>query len=281
MWLAAGLILFIALVLLLAAVIFSARQTQRRVDSRLDKLADSAARAEPLSVDEAVLSLLPDPVARYFNHVFTDACAMNRLVRFTQTGQLKISPSSKSWSPFKARCVVSEEPPGFIWDATVRVMSIVPVRVEDSWQDGIGAGQVRFMSAFSIAREEDISELNAGAMYRYLAESVWHPTALLPQSGVQWEAVDENTAIAHLAKFGVSVSLEFRFNQQGEITGVYTEDRYGKFDGRYVRHPWEGRFSDYRDFNGVKIPVKGEVGWHLPQGWWLFWQGKIVAVENH
>jgi len=96
---------------------------------------------------------------------------------------------------------------------------------------------------------------------------------------VQWEAVDERRAIAHLTVSGISVSLEFSFNDNGEITGLYTEDRYGKFGDHYLKYPWEGRFRNYQIFSGMKIPTEGEVGWHLPGGWWLFWKGRIVAAE--
>jgi len=133
------------------------------------------------------------------------------------------------------------------------------------------------MSALSIGSDKDKPELNSGALYRYLAEAVWHPTALLPQSGVIWEPVSENKAIAYFIKFDISVSLEFTFNNVGEIIGIYTVDRYGKFRDKYVKYPWEGRFSDYKEFDGIKIPTKGEVGWHYPDGWWLFWRGGIDA----
>jgi len=28
----------------------------------------------------------------------------------------------------------------------------------------------------------------------------------------------------------------------------------------------------------MMIPSKGEVGWHLPEGFWLFWKGRIDEV---
>ncbi len=106
---------------------------------------------------------------------------------------------------------------------------------------------------------------------------IQHPC--FQQSGVNWEPIDENRAVAHLSKYNISISLEFRFNIIGEITGIFTKDRYGKFDNNYIKHPWEGKFSHYREFNGIKIPTKGEVGWHLPGGWWLFWKGQVVKVK--
>ena len=75
------------------------------------------------------------------------------------------------------------------------------------------------------------------------------------------------------------MSLEFRFNDAGEVIGIYTPDRYGLFDGQYVQHPWEGHFRKYEIRDGIKIPTEAEAGWHLPDGWWLFWKGRITEID--
>lgn len=92
--------------------------------------------------------------------------------------------------------------------------------------------------------------------------------------------VDNNTAIATLTDSGITVSLEFRFNHAGEVTGIYTPERYGRFDGEYELHPWEGHFRNYEEKNGIMVPMEGEVGWHLPDGWWSFWKGNIIQINS-
>ena len=80
-------------------------------------------------------------------------------------------------------------------------------------------GRVSLFSAFTLSSSANIPELNSGALHRYLAEAVWYPTALLPQAGVQWSPIDEHSALATLTDNGETVSLEFRFNDAGEVTG--------------------------------------------------------------
>ena len=160
--------------------------------------------------------------------------------------------------------------PGFVWDARISAAPLMHVRVRDAYVGAEASGDVTLMSLVAMGHETGAPELSSGALHRYLAEAVWYPTALLPEAGVTWEAVDETRADA-----GISVSLEFRFNDAGEVIGINTDKRYGLFDGSYTQYPWEGRFRDYQTRNGVKIPTYGEVGWLLPDGWWLFWQGNI------
>jgi len=109
-----------------------------------------------------------------------------------------------------------------------------------------------------------------------LAESVWLPTALLPGGGVTWEPIDDNAARATLADSGISVSLDFRFNEKGEIVSVYTPARYRDVDGKPT--PWEGHFRGYERMDGVMVPREGEVAWILPEGRLSYWRERIVRV---
>ncbi len=275
-WLVILTILFILSVLFIAI-----KRKREETDTEVlrDKLLQTAANRSTSPVFFDSLSALPVPVERYFRYVLPEGQHLITLATFKQAGKLKLSPEAKQWSRFKASLYVSEKAAAFLWDAKIQIFPFFYVTVRDSFLEGIGAGKATLMSVWTLEEEMDRDELNSGALYRYLAEAVWHPTALLPQSGIRWEAVDDIRAIAHLEKFGMAVSLEFRFNDIGEITGIYTQERFGRFGDTYVKYPWEGHFSDYREFNGIKIPTRGEVGWHLPDGWWLFWKGRIISAE--
>ena len=272
-------VLTLAVVSIAVFWVIGVKQNKNETRALVKKIVNASSLKKSPIVNFTSLAELPKPVEQYFRNVLVDGQKLINLARFQQVGELKVDPKSKNWSQFEASYFVSKSPVAFIWNAKINIAPALHVRVRDSLIGGVGAGNVSLMSAITVDSDEDNPELNSGALYRYLAEAVWHPTALLPQSGVKWEAVDENRAIAHLTKLGISISLEFRFNNLGEITGIYTEDRFGKFGDKYIKYPWEGHFRNYREFNGVKIPTEGEVGWHLPEGWWLFWKGKIINAE--
>lgn len=274
--------LFFALTLLVIALVAATWLGIRHQNAKTNSLTaelEQMSQAPAAIVNFAALSTLPVPVRRYFQNVLTDGRPMLRTVRLEQKGRLKISPEAAEWSAFYARQSVSAQTPGFVWDARIKVAPMAHVRVRDAYVGGKASGEVSLLSLIPLGSDSHKPELDAGALYRYLAEAVWYPTALLPASGVQWLAVDDNRAVATLRVQDAVASLEFRFNDAGEVTGVYTTERYGLFNGRYEQHPWEGRFSDYQRVGGMKIPMQGEVGWHLPGGWWLFWQGSVTRVD--
>ena len=122
--------------------------------------------------------------------------------------------------------------------------------------------------------------MNSGSLHRFLAEAVWYPTVLIPSKKMQWQGIDEGTALATLTDNDNSVSLEFRFNEMCEISSIYTSARWGNFNGEYQQLPWEGHFRDYRTIDGLQIPMVGEVGWYFEGEWQPVWSGRIQDVQH-
>lgn len=262
-----------------AAVLLGQARETARVERLLKTLADSAARPVAGRVDFTSFAGLPAPVARYFRHVLTDGQRLIRVVRMQQSGVLRTAADSDSWSPFTASQIVAPRATAFLWNARVEMPLAAHVRVLDSYISGKGAGRVSLLSCFTVAAHAGTPELDSGALHRYLAEAVWYPTALLPQSGVAWRPVSDRAALATLSDHGVSVSLEFRFGTADEVTGIYSAGRYGRFDGKYRKVPWQGHFRDYQLQDGMLVPRYGEVGWYDGAALQLVWQGQVNDVR--
>ena len=192
-----------------------------------------------------------------------------------QSGVLRTDPKGSRWWRFHARHLATPVSTGFVWTAKVEMPLGMHVRVVDSYVGGTGSGRVSLLSMVPLAAEPGGRELNAGALHRYLAESVWFPTALLPQSGVAWTGIDERTALATLSDGPTTVSLEFRFNDADEVSAIYSPGRWARAGKRYRLLPWEGHFDDYREHSGMRIPFYGEVGWYVEDKLELVWKGRL------
>lgn len=164
-------------------------------------------------------------------------------------------------------------------DASVRMLPLLHLNVRDRYADGVGSGEVRLVSAFTVAADSDTPELNAASLHRYLAEAVWYPTALLPATGVRWSPIGEHRALATLADRGNSVSLEFRFNEVGEVTAVYTPGRWQRLGKTFALTPWEGHFSEYRRHQGLLVPSRSEVGWYVDGRLEIVWRAEATRLE--
>jgi hypothetical protein len=232
------------------------------------------APADP--VQFSALDGLPDPVGRYLRHVLQDGQPYIRGARLRQAGELRTDPESPRWFTFHATQVSTPLAPGFVWDARVRLGPLISLRVRDRYAEGRGSGQVTVLGFIPAGADSGRSQLDSGALHRFLAEAVWYPTALLPSQSLSWQPVDSSRSLATLTDFATTVSLEFRFNQSDEVSGIYSPGRWGRFHGEYRQVPWEGHFGAYRQESGMLVPSTGEVGWYCSGSWRNVWKGRIV-----
>jgi hypothetical protein len=268
----AGAIVLLTVAVALGAAAVWNRDSERLVDELLSR--SGAIRGNP----PEELESLPDPVARYLRGVLVGEPARFGSGRLTQVGQIRLDSSEKSWRPFRATQHVAFDPPGFVWDARIRMAPLTSVRVRDAYVSGSGSMRVKLLSLVTLVNEHAKQELSRGALQRYLAEAVWFPAALLPSETLRWQAIDAHHARATLSDSGIEVSATFQFNDDAEIIGVLAE-RYREVDGNYVLTPWQGRFRDYTSEPDARIPREGEVAWILPEGELIYWRGRIVERE--
>jgi hypothetical protein len=182
------------------------------------------------------------------------------------------------WREFHATETFTARPPGFVWDARIRVFPGMPIVVRDAFHEGAGSMRATLLG-LRLADTAGTPEIAAAALQRYLAEAPLLPTALLPSEGVSWTAIDASSARACLAAGTTRVSLEFRFGRDGLVASVYAPARMRDVGGRGVATPWQGRWSDYEEQDGVLAPRSGEVEWLLQQGPQPYWRGKMTRIE--
>lgn len=221
---------------------------------------------------------LPTPVRRYFELVLTDGQPMIRAADIALEGTINMSLEAPQWKPFTSEQHVVTNRPGFIWNAKIMLFPDFPVRVHDAYVAGEGILRPSMLGLFSLGAVQSTGEPARGELMRWLAESVWYPTALLPEQGVEWQAVDATSAQATLSDGSVRVTMLFRFGEDGLVCGIHVEARGGLTDGKTVMMPWEGQFGDYRRQSGMMIPYYGEVAWITPQGERPYFRGSLMQV---
>ena len=96
---------------------------------------------------------------------------------------------------------------------------------------------------------------------------------------MRWEAVDGRSARATLEEGDISLTMLFTFDEEGLIDAVRAESRGRAVGGEVVPTPWRGRFWQYEERGGMKVPLNGEVAWLPPEGEKPYWRGHITEIS--
>ncbi len=191
---------------------------------------------------------LPEPTRRYLKYALKEKQRLISNARLTHTGQFK---PSKKWTHIKGEEYFTVQPPGFVWFGKVRFIS-----AKDMYIEGSGRMQIKLLSAFKLLDAKG-SEFNQGELVRWLSETPWFPTALLPSENLKWEHNDSQSAKVYLTDHNLNVEAIFLFNEQGQIT-KFTAKRHG--DGKI--QDWICQYHDYREVEGIHIPFYAEASWN-------------------
>jgi hypothetical protein len=182
------------------------------------------------------------------------------------------------WKPFASDQMVVARRPGFDWNGRVEMAPGVTVRVHDAYVAGEGILRASLLGLFPVVDMRGTGDVAEGELMRFFAEAAWYPTALLPSQGVRWEAVDDRSAYATLTEDDIYITMLFTFNEEGLIDAVCAEERGRTVGGEVVPTPWQGRFWNYEERGGMRVPLDGEVAWLLPEGAKPYWQSHTTEI---
>ncbi|WP_084539191.1 DUF6544 family protein [Hymenobacter daecheongensis] len=198
----------------------------------------------------AELAGLPAPVQRYFRHVLPEGQPYLRGLRLRHTGQFK-TDLKNDWIAIEGQQYITADPPGFIWQGITRWFT-----ARDEYVAGRGRLAVRLLGAVPIAGGTGPA-YNQGELLRWLIESTWLPTTLLPGKNITWTAIDDQSARLTLSHQGQVVSCLVRFNAQNEVTECEAMRQMDEA----TQGLWLCRFEQYRRWQGVLIPGVGEASY--------------------
>jgi hypothetical protein len=222
---------------------------------------------------------LPAPVQKYFRATLRDGQSIVSGVHVELSGTINMSATGEKWKKFTSTQRVIAQRPGFDWEGRIEMMPGVTARVHDAYVAGEGVLHATLFGLVSLANLRGTPEIAQGELMRFLAEAAWYPTALLPSQGVQWKAIDDFSANATLKDGETTLTLLFRFDENGLIESVRAEARGRTVAGTAIPTPWKVRWNNYELRDGMCIPTEGEVAWLLPEGPKPYFRGRITNLR--
>ena len=273
-------IIILIVALLWIITIYGSDRWRAETDKLRVKMTNGQQPIQPKTYDSKEIAGLPEPVQRFFKTVLKDGQAIVAKVAISQHGQFHMNETEDKWHRFTATQLVTTQRIGFDWDAKIQMIPFINIFVHDTYLLKEGHLQASILGLFTVAKIHNTTELNQGELLRFLAETVWYPTSLLPSQGVVWEAIDQHSSRATLTDGKTTASVVFQFDTDGLITSMRAESRcYRVVGDKLTFMPWVGNFREYEIHNGMRIPLEGEVGWEHPEGVRLYFKGKITKIS--
>jgi hypothetical protein len=139
-----------------------------------------------------------------------------------------------------------------------------------------------FMKSIPIVRVGGSNDHARAAFGRVVAEAVfWAPAALLPRDGVSWEAVSADVARATVAYNDMMQTVDVTVAEDGRPEMVviprWTDANPEK---SYRLQPFGGFLSEFREFDGYKLPTHVEGGNFIgTEAYFPFYKAQVGSIR--
>lgn len=249
---------------------------QKLIDEDTRKLTGTVKPYVVSTISSEELVHLPDLLSRYLKNVGVPGSAPISQVYVHQECRLRTQPDA-DWMKGRATHHAVTNAPGFVWHlkADDGKMSL---EGRDLYQGGDGKMLIRAFSLIPVVNVHS-DEIGHSASIRFLSEMIWYPTAML-NDYVTWTQVNDHQLQATLEDGKNKVQAIFHFNEEGLISKV-TAERYFETGKNPQLKPWEAQIDtdSYKVFNGILIPTRAKLIWHLDGGPFHWFDLKISDVE--
>lgn len=232
----------------------------RRIQTEVRALLSAPPPADLPVITAEMLAGLPAPIQRHLTYAGVVGQPVVHSVRLKQTGRFRTGVD-QAWMDYRAEQYYTVDQPGFIWDATFAQAGVPFLKVRDRYVQGKGSILGKLGGLLTIAEAQG-DDLDQGAMLRYLNEMMWFPQAYLGDN-ITFTPVDDGSAQVTLTDQGKSVTATLYIDAEGKMTDFVAE-RY--FEAGDAYYPWSTPIFAYGEFNGLRLPSRGQGVWKLPDG---------------
>jgi Family of unknown function (DUF6544) len=257
------------------------RTADRARDARAWRvLVDHAAEGAAV-FDATLVAGLPEPARRYFTFCIAPGARLRTVAKIDMRGELGLGTKERpDYAPMRATQILAP-PYGLVWKVRTGRGAI---RMDGS--DGIEghASWSRFWlyGLIPIVRAGGNSDHRRAAFGRVVAEAAfWVPAALLPRNGVAWEAVGADIARATVTHDGLIQTVDVTVAADGApVRVVIPRWTDANPDKVFRLQPFGGQLSDFREFDGFRLPTRVEGGNFIgSDDYFPFYRAEVGSVR--
>ena len=216
--------------------------------------------SQALRFDESMVAGLPDAARRYFCYSIRAGTRLCTVGEICMHGEFSLGDkNAPNYMPMSAEQILAA-PHGFIWK--MHAGKWLSIAGSDAAGNGTSWSRFWLAGILPVARAGGGPDHARAAFGRYVAEAVfWTPAALLPRDGVHWEPVDDSTARVTVRHGDLQQAVDVTTGPDGQPEKVVFQ-RWSNANAEksYRLQPFGGILSEYREFDGFRLPTRVEAG---------------------
>jgi hypothetical protein len=236
----------------------------------------STVRFEPSMIAE-----LPEPVRRYFLHTIKIGAPIYTVVEIRMNGELGLGTKDKpNYLPMVAEQLLAP-PHGFVWKLRAGE-GLMQLNGSDGFDGETSWVCFWLAKLLPVVRQGGSADHARAAFGRVVAEAAfWAPASLLPQFGVSWQALDDNSARATMTSNGMTQTVDITITDEGRpIKVVIPRWTDANAEKEFRLQPFGGYLSEFRDFEGYTLPTRVEGGnWIDTDDYFPFYKVEVEDLQ--
>ena len=276
--------IFITLVLVIAGVMaglqawrWSDNRYAARIWAGLEQLGQY-----PASIfNSSIVEDLPEPARRCFLYTIKAGTPIRTVTEISTSGEIGLGTQDKpNYMPMQAKQILAP-PHGLVWNLNTG-RGLMRVSGSDGFDGGTSWVRFWLMQTIPIVRTGGSTDHARAAFGRVVAEAVfWAPAALLPKDTVSWEAVDADVARVTVNYKGMVQTVDVTVADDGRPTMVVIP-RWSDANPEktYQIQPFGGFLSEFRDFDGYRLPTRVEGGNFIgTEAYFPFYKAQVIQLR--
>lgn len=252
---------------------------RRRFQEGVLKGLECVAGADSSVLTEKDLRHLPPPLQNYLRYAGVNGRARVQNVRLVFEGEMRLGQNPK-WTKVNVEQYDFFDQPTRLFLIKVSILGL-PVWGVDSYIAGRGGMLIKVAGLFTVVDAKG-PEMDQGELVTLFNDICLLAPAVLTNRCFQWEAEDALTVKGVFSHGNQKVSARLFFNEQGQLINFVTDDRFYSPTGKSyqpVRWSTPVNPSDYREFDGVKVPSYAEAIWHFETGDFCYAKYRLKEIE--
>jgi len=193
---------------------------------------------------------LPAPVARFYQKIYGDKIPV--IHSAVITGWADVRPAGPAYLPARFR-FIHDSGKGYRHYIEAGLYGLPLMQVDERYLDGHARG----VTPFGVDEGDKVDQ---AANLGLWAETIWTPAVYLTDPRVQWQAIDEHTALLVVPFREGHDTFIVRFNPETDLIDWVESMRYQN-QASPEKILWLNKAVEWRDLNGTLTNTIGSAIW--------------------